>query len=98
MNNTMLQFKETASKINILREQEKKQEEMIIDNFTKSTCELAECFYWILKSELRGIKCCCLSIDTCPELCARKLSNMGFEVTEMKNGYDQVIVYDIMWD
>lgn len=97
MSHTMLQFKETAAKINILREQEKKQEEMIVDNFTKSTSELADCFYWMLKSEMKGRKYCCLTIDTCPELYARELSNMGFEVEEIKNCYDQITGYDIMW-
>ena len=67
MSNTMLQFKETISEINRIRNQEK----LITENFEKSTCELSECFYWILKAALEGRNNCCLTVKTCPELYAK---------------------------
>lgn len=91
MSNTMLQFKETISEINNLRNKEK----LLTENFEQSTGELAECFGWLLKAALEGDNHCCLSIFTCPELYAKELRGMGFEVKEMRNDAKTLYGYDI---
>ena len=93
MSNTMLQFKETISEINRIRNQEK----LITENFEKSTCELAECFHWILKAALDGRTHCSLSVFTCPELYAKELQGMGFEIKEQRNIANTPCGYDITW-
>lgn len=93
MSNTMLQFKETISEINKIRNQEK----LITENFEKSTCELSECFHWILKAALEGKNKCYLTIATCPELYAKALKDMGFEIKENRNVFYTLCGYDIKW-
>ena len=93
MSNTMLQFKETISEINRIRNQEK----MITEKFKKSTCELSECFHWILKAALEGRSNCCLTVKTCPELYAKELKGMGFEIEENRNNFNTLCGYYIRW-
>ena len=93
MSNTMLQFKETISEINKIRNQEK----MITENFEKSTCELSECFHYILKAALEGRNSCCLTVNTCPELYAKELKGMGFEIEENRNNFNTLRGYYIKW-
>ena len=93
MSYTMKQFKETITEINKLREKEK----LLTESFEKSTCELAECFHWILKCALEGSTHCCLSIHTCPEWYAKELEGMGFEIEEERNVYNTLCGYDIKW-
>ena len=93
MSHTMEQFKETIAEVNKLREKEK----LLTERFEKSTCELSECFHWILKCALDGRNHCCLTVDTCPELYAKELKGMGFEVTEERNAFDTLCGYDIGW-
>ena len=93
MSNTMLQFKETISEINKIRNREK----MITENFEKSTCELSECFHYILKAALEGRNSCCLTVNTCPELYAKELQGMGFEIKEKRNVANTLCGYDITW-
>lgn len=94
MSHTMLQFKETISEINKIRNQEK----LIAENFEKSTCELSECFHWILKAALEGRNSCCLTIEICPELYAKALNDMGFEIKENRNDSNTLRGYYIRWD
>ena len=94
MSHTMLQLKETISEINKIRNQEK----LIIENFEKSTCELSECFHWILKAALEGRNHCCLTVKTCPELYAKTLKNMGFEIEENRNDFNTLCGCDIKWN
>ena len=94
MSNTMLQFKETISEINKIRSQEK----LITEHFEKSTCELSECFHWILKAALEGKNNCCLTIETCPELYAKALKGMGFEIEENRNDFHTLCGYYIKWN
>ena len=70
---------------------------MIIENFEKSTGELAECFHWILEAELEGRKSCCLAANTCPELYANELQEMGFEIEESRNAFNTLRGYYIKW-
>ena len=93
MSNTMLQFKETISEINKIRNQEK----LITENFEKSTCELSEVFHYILNAELEGRKQICLTVNTCPELYAKKLKDMGFEIEENRNYFNILFGYYIKW-
>ena len=93
MSNTMLQFKETISEINRIRNQEK----LIIENFEKSTCELSECFHWILKAALEGRNNCSLTVKTCPELYAKELKGMGYEIEENRNVSNTLCGYRIKW-
>lgn len=93
MSNTMSQFKETVFKIEELRTREK----MIIENFKKSTCELSEVFHYILNAELKGRKQICLGLNTCPELYAKELKGMGFEIEENRNIANTLCGYCIRW-
>ena len=90
---TMMQFKETVSKINELRKNEK----LILESFQKSTCELSEVFHYILNAELEGRKQTCLTVQTCPELYAKELEGMGFEIEEDRNAFNTVCGYYIQW-
>ena len=94
MSHTMLQLKETISEINKIRNQEK----LITENFEKSTCELSECFHWILKAVLDGRNSCYLTIETCPELYAKALNDMGFEIEEIRNSFNTLCGYYIKWN
>lgn len=91
MSLTMLQFKEVAKDIFDLEEKKK----LMRSNFEKSTCELSECFHWIMEAELDGKKRTCLSADMCPELYAKELENMGFVIEEKRSG--TLCWYDIKW-
>lgn len=93
MSNTMLQFKETVSEINRIRNQEK----LIAENFKKSTCELAGCFHWILKATLEGRNSCYLPTNACPELYAKELKGMGFKIKEDKTDTNTLRGYYIKW-
>lgn len=93
MGYTMEQFKETITEVNKLRKKEK----LLTERFEKSTCELSECFHWILKCALDGRNHCCLTVNTCPELYAKELKEMGFEVTEDRNSFDMLCGYNISW-
>lgn len=93
MSLTMLQFKEVTKDILDLEEKKK----LLCSNFEKSTGELSECFHWILAAELDGRKHICLTVDTCPELYAKELENMGFIVKERRNAFDTLCSYDIKW-
>ena len=91
---TMSQFKETVSKINELRNNEK----MMMENFEESTCELSEIFHYILEAELEGRKQICLTVSICPELYAKELKSMGFEIEENRNDFNNTICgYYIKW-
>ena len=94
MGYTMQQFKETVTEVNKLKEKEK----LLIQKFEESTCELEKCFHYILQSALDGQNHCCLVINTCPELYARALREMGFTVEEMRNSANTLCGYDIHWD
>ena len=87
MSLTMLQFKEVAKDILDLEEKKK----LIRSNFEESTCELSKCFHWIMEAELDGRN------DTCPELYAKELENMGFVIEEQRNVFDTLCGYDIKW-
>lgn len=93
MSLTMLQFKEVTK--NILNLEEKKK--LMRSNFEESTSELSECVHWIVEAELDGRKHTCLTVDTCPELYAKELENMGFIVEEQRNAFDALCGYDIKW-
>lgn len=94
MSVTMRQFMNAAEAIRRVR----KQEELIKEKFTKSTCELSECFQYILNAEIKGDKCCYLFVDICPELYAKELHGMGFDVEEKRNDYNDIIGYNISWE
>ena len=94
MSNTMIQFKETVSEINRIRNQEN----MVAENFEKSTCELSECFHWMLESALNGRKHCYLSVHICPELYAKELQGMGCNVKEQINVGGTLCGYIISWE
>lgn len=84
---TMEKFQYTINHIRQLKEQ-----------FTKSTCELQECFEHMLKAELEsGRHNCTLSVSVYPELYAKALLNMGFKVEEVKK-VASVRAYKISWD
>lgn len=93
MSLTMLQFKEVTKDILDLEEKKK----LMRSNFEESTCELSECFHWIIEAELYGRKHTCLTVDTCPELYAKELENMGFVVEEQRNVFDTICGYNIKW-
>ena len=93
MSLTMLQFKEAAKKISDLEEKKK----IIRSNFEESMSELSECFHWIMEAELDNRKHTCLTVETCPELYAKELENMGFIVEEQRNVFDTLCGYDIKW-
>ena len=93
MSLTMLQFKEAAKKISDLEEKKK----IIRFNFEESMSELSECFHWIMEAELDNRKHTCLTVETCPELYAKELENMGFIVEEQRNVFDTLCGYDIKW-
>ena len=93
MSHTMLQFKEVAKKISDIEEKKK----LMRSNFEESTNELSECFHWIMEAELDNRKHTCLRVDTCPELYAKKLENMGFIVEEQRNVFNTLCGYDIKW-
>ena len=93
MSHTMLQFKEVAKNISDLEEKKK----LMHANFEESTNELSECFHWIMEEELNNKKHTCLSVDTCPELYAKELENMGFIVGEQRNVFNTLCGYDIKW-
>lgn len=84
MSYTMLQFKEVAKNISDLEEKKK----LMRSNFEESTSKLSECFHWIMEAEF---------VDTCPELYAKELENMGFGVKEQRNAFDALCGYDIEW-
>ncbi len=63
-------------------------EKLMRSNFEESTSELSECVHWIVEAELDGRKHTCLTVDTCPELYAKELENMGFIVEEQRNAFD----------
>jgi len=94
MSRTMEQFREVISEINGLREREK----LLIEDFTKSTCELSEVFKYIVDCELNGEHSCSLFIDTCLPLYAKTLENMGFCVNEMRNCFGSLTGYTIYWE
>lgn len=50
-----------------------------------------------MEAELDGRKHTCLTVDTCPELYAKELENMGFIVEEQRNAFDTLCGYDIKW-
>lgn len=91
MSLTMLQFKEVTKDILDLEEKKK----LMRSNFEESTCELSECFHWIIEAELDGRKHTCFTVDTCPELYAKELENMGFVVEEQRNVFDTICGYNI---
>ena len=93
MSFTMLQFKEVTEEISNLE----KKKMLLCSNFEKSTEELSECFHWILAAELDGKNHICLTVDTCPELYAKELKNMGFVVKERRNAFDTLCGYEIEW-
>lgn len=93
MSFTMLQFKEVTEEISNLE----KKKMLLCSNFEKSTEELSECFHWILAAELDGKNHICLTVDTCPELYAKELENMGFVVKERRNAFDTLCGYEIEW-
>ena len=62
------------------------------------TCELSECFHWILKAALEEKNNCCLTIETCPELYAKALKGMGFEIEENRNDFHTLCGYYIKWN
>lgn len=90
---TISQFKETVSKINDLRNKEK----MVREYFEKSTCELSEIFHYILEAELDGRKQIHLTVNTCSELYAKELKDMGFDIEEDRNVFDTICGYYIGW-
>ena len=68
-----------------------------MENFEKSTCELSEIFHYILEYELEGRKQIYLTVKTCPELYAKELEGMGFEIEENRNAFDTICGYYIRW-
>lgn len=90
---TMFQFYETVNKIKELKNREK----MITENFEKSTCELSEVFRYIVRAELEERKQVCLTVETCPELYAKELKGMGFDVEENRNVFGALCGYYIKW-
>ena len=94
MSKTMEQFKNLLIEIDKLRNKQ----ELLIESFEKSTCELSEVFHWIVECALEGRTFCTLSYDTCPSLYAKTLENMGFEITENRNCFDVLCGYTIYWE
>jgi hypothetical protein len=89
-----LKFEETIKEVRSLNEKS----QLIQEQFRESTCELSECFKWMLSSELNyGTKHCCLTVSTCPELYAKELEGIGFKVDEMRNGANTLCGYDVSW-
>ena len=68
-----------------------------MENFEKSTCELSEVFHYIMKAELEERKQICLTVSTCPELYAKELKGMGFEIEENRNVANILCGYYIRW-
>lgn len=93
MSNTMEQFKEVVGEIKQLEDKVQN----IKRRFENSTCELSECFHWIIKAELEGSKHTSLTIFTCPELYAKELETMGFVCKEQRNVFNTLCGYDISW-
>lgn len=94
MSITKLKFEETIKNIRSLSEKS----QLIQEQFRESTCELSECFKWMLSSELNhNTNRCSLTISTCPELYAKELAGMGFKVDEMRNSADTLCGYIISW-
>lgn len=91
---TMEEFKSLITGVNKLRDRER----LMTENFEKSTCELSEVFHQIIKCALEGRHCCRLTLDTCPELYAKTLENMGFTISEERNWVDVLCGYKIYWD
>ncbi len=89
-----LEFEETIKEVRRLNRQALKKQEQ----FCESTCELSECFKLILSSEIDGNHHCCLSVQTCPELYAKELKGIGFDVQEMRNTANTLCGYIISWD
>lgn len=94
MSKTMLQFKNLIAEVDKLRDKE----ELLIEDFEKSTCELSSVFHWIIQCALEGRNSCSLTIDTCPTLYTKTLEGMGFEVRENRNCFEVLCGYTIYWE
>lgn len=94
MSKTMLEFHNVLKDINDLKEKES----LMQERFERSTDELSECFHWMIKCALEGRKHCSLTVDTCPELYAKELIDMGFKLEEQRNYANTLYGYDIYWD
>lgn len=93
MSNTMNEFNKLITDI----EDMKKQQVLIIEKFATSTGELKECFKEIISARLNGYKHCSISVDICPELYAKELAGMGFEVIPVAP-FNEVENYIIKWN
>ena len=91
---SMQEFYKVISIVQKLRQKE----ETIKERFENSTEELKECFHWMLKCALDdNSNHCCLTLNTCPSLYAKALSNMGFDVQEIRNVFDTLAGHDVYW-
>lgn len=93
MSNTMNEFINTINEINKLEEQK----QQIRKRFASSTEELSECFQYIIGAKLEGRNNCSLTVDTCSELYAKELKEIGFEVKENRNYFGTLCGYRISW-
>lgn len=93
MSRTMEQFKELIAEIEKLRDKE----ELLIEDFKKSTRELSNVFHFIIQCELEGRNSCSLTIDTCPTPYANTLEGMGFQIKERRNCFEALCGYTIEW-
>lgn len=93
MSNTMSEFIRTIEEINKLEEKKRQ----IRERFASSTEELSECFQYIISAKLEGRTNCSLTIDICPELYAKELKGIGFEVKENRNYFGTLCGYSISW-
>lgn len=94
MSKTMQQFKNLITEVDKLRDKE----ELLIESFEKSTCELSGVFHWIIQCALKGRNSCSLTIDTCPTIYAKALEGMGFEIRENRNCFEALCGYTIYWE
>lgn len=89
-------FKLTVEKI-----REKKEEAVNIQKVFERVMnkeELGECFHFIIEADLQGLKTINLSLKTCNEKKAKKLEEIGFNVTEIRNTSNDLCAYRIYWD
>ena len=93
MNLTMEQFQKTITEINKLREKER----LLAEQFKKSTGELSGVFCGIMQTVLDGHDSCYITIYACPEICAKKLKEMGFEITEYRDSDKILRGYGVSW-
>lgn len=84
----MDEFKKVVSMINELD----KRRQIMIDNYCDSWDELSEVLRKLLIAKISGYMHCNLCKDICPDLYAKELKEIGFNIKEVEDGY--VVYFD----